>query len=239
MRTIRINMGVRFAQPVVHRRGVRITSAESPCRCVCFGAKWGNEASTSHGQVSQNAFLFSSLPPALPRTPSQAMTSPMLFAPTGLRELSDGTLQQVLTHWRSAIQQGNEHYQRMAPGSLAQALSLFQDALLMADVLFEQWPDADVAMAAYVVSHHNLADTLLRLDETDDAATHLCVAHERLERLRDDSTQPVLRRNAAGRHLSRTLAELERFAQHHGSLLLARCMSEHLLAQQVPSGALH
>lgn len=163
----------------------------------------------------------------------------MLSARPGPHDLSDGTLQQVLTHWRNTIQQGNEHYRLTAPGSLAQALSLFQDALLMADVLLEQWPDADVAMAAYVVSHHNLADTLLRLDETDEAATHLCLAHERLERLRDDFTQPLTRRNAAGRHLSRTLAELERFAHQHGSLLLARCMSEHLLAQQVPRGVLH
>lgn len=166
------------------------------------------------------------------------MTS-MLSIHAGQHDLSDGTLQQLLTHWRSTIQQGNEHYRRMAPGSLAQALSLFQDALLMADVLFDQWPDADVALAAYVVSHHNLADTLLHLDETDEAATHLCVAHERLERLRDDTTQPCSRRDAAERHMMRTLAELERFAHRHGSLLLARCMSEHLLAQQVPAGTVH
>lgn len=167
------------------------------------------------------------------------MTSSMLSVQPRLHDLSDGTLQQVLTHWRSTIQQGNEHYRLVSPGSLARALSLFQDALLMADVLFEQWPDADVALAAYVVSHHNLADTLLRLDETDEAATHLCVAHERLERLRDDLSQPASRRDAAERHLARTLAELERFAHRHGSLLLARRMSEHLLAQQMPRGVLH
>ena len=166
------------------------------------------------------------------------MTS-MLHAQTHLHDLPEGTLQQVLTHWRSTIQQGNEHYQRLAPGSLAQALSLFQDALLMADVLFEQWPDADVALAAYVVSQHNLADTLLRLDEADEAATHLCVAHERLERLRDDTAQPHSRRDAAERHMARTMAELERFAHRHGSLLLARRMSEHLLSQQMPRGVLH
>ncbi|HIV70697.1 MAG TPA: hypothetical protein H9903_07195 [Candidatus Aquabacterium excrementipullorum] len=166
------------------------------------------------------------------------MTS-LLTARPGLHDLSDGTLQQVLAHWRRTIQLGNEHYQHLAPGSLALALSLFQDALLMADVLLEQWPDADVAFAAYVVSHHNLADTLLQLDETDEAATHLCVAHERLERLRDDPGQPASRRDAAERHLVRTLAELERFAHRHGSLLLARRMSEHLLSQQMPRGVLH
>jgi hypothetical protein len=167
------------------------------------------------------------------------MTSPAHFAQPSLHDLPDGTLQQVLMHWRSTIQQGNEHYRLMAPGSLTQALSLFQDALLMADVLLEQWPDADVAMAAYVVSHHNLADTLLRMDEADEAATHLCVAHERLERLRDDFSQPASRRHAAERHLARTMAELERFAHQHGGLLLARCMSEHLLAQQMPRSVLH
>lgn len=204
----------------------------------CFGAKWGNEAALVAMRLSQNAFPFV-FATSLAANAATPMTSPMPSARAGLHDLSDGTLQQVLTHWRRTIQQGNEHYQRVAPGALTQALSLFQDALLMADVLLEQWPDADVAMAAYVVSHHNLADTLLRLDEADEAATHLCVAHERLERLRDDFTQPLSRRDAAERHLSRTLAELERFAHQHGSLLLARCMSEQLLAQQVPRGVLH
>ena len=38
-------------------------------------------------------------------------------------------------------------------------------AMPLAQVLFERWSDADEAVAACVISHHNLADLHLRLNQ--------------------------------------------------------------------------
>lgn len=61
-----------------------------------------------------------------------------------------------------------------------QALDHYQQALWLARQQFACWPDADEAVAALVVAHHNLADLLVAMTLPDRAAYMLCHVHDGL-----------------------------------------------------------
>lgn len=139
----------------------------------------------------------------------------------------------ALHQWRHVIAHGNRCYQLQA---WIEARNCYQQALAIAEGLMLAWPEPDIGMSVLVVSHHNLADTCLQLDQLDDAAGHLCSAHEQLQRVAQDPGASVDQQQAALRHQHRTLQELMRFAQRHVqacpcSLRVARHISEHLIAR--------
>jgi len=83
-------------------------------------------------------------------------------------------------------------------------------------VLFERWANADEAVAACVISHHNLADLHLRLNQPEESAEYLCAIHQRLlQALQDQRLSPQLR-DAALRQSSKTYVELLNFISDHG-----------------------
>ena len=89
-------------------------------------------------------------------------------------------------------------------------------ALALAQVLFERWADADEAVAACVISHHNLADLHLRLNQPEESAEYLCAIHQRLlQTMQDPRLNPQLR-EAALRQSSKTYVELLNFISDHG-----------------------
>ncbi|MNY55644.1 hypothetical protein D3C86_1916390 [compost metagenome] len=83
-------------------------------------------------------------------------------------------------------------------------------------MLFERWADADEAVAACVISHHNLADLHLRLNQPEESAEYLCAIHQRLLQTMQDPRLPQALREAALRQSSKTYVELLNFISEHG-----------------------
>ena len=118
-----------------------------------------------------------------------------------------------MQHWRQTIERGNRCFER---GELIDAREHYLQALALAHVLFERWADADEAVAAWVVSNHNLADLHLHLNQPEESAQYLCAAHQHLlSAARDPRLKPALS-EAALRHSSRTYAQLLGFISEHG-----------------------
>ncbi|MBD8602331.1 hypothetical protein IFT80_06770 [Pseudomonas sp. CFBP 8771] len=118
-----------------------------------------------------------------------------------------------MQHWKRITETANASFVR---GELIEAREHYLQALAWAQVLFERWADVDEAVAACVISHHNLADLHLQLHQPEESAEYLCAIHERLLQAAQDSRlQPALR-DAALRHASKTYAELLGFTRQHG-----------------------
>ena len=65
-----------------------------------------------------------------------------------------------MEHWKRTIERANRCFML---GELIDAREAYLQALALAQVLFERWADADEAVAALVVAHHNLADLLVAM----------------------------------------------------------------------------
>ncbi|TBV04095.1 hypothetical protein [Phytopseudomonas dryadis] len=119
-----------------------------------------------------------------------------------------------MEHWQRTIEAGNRYF---AEGSWVEAREQYLQALALAQVLFERWRDADAAVAALVVSQHNLADLQLMLGHPEEAAEHLCACHEHLLRsMANQRLAPALRQ-AALNHSRRTYTSLLNFIAEHGA----------------------
>ncbi|WP_051231765.1 tetratricopeptide repeat protein [Stutzerimonas azotifigens] len=118
-----------------------------------------------------------------------------------------------MEHWKDMIAAGNRHFQL---GDWVEARELYLQALALALTLFERWPDADEAVAALVVSHHNLADLHLRLGQPEESAEYLCACHERLLRSMADPHLGEGLRQAALRHSRETYVALLSFTTEQG-----------------------
>lgn len=118
-----------------------------------------------------------------------------------------------MEQWKRTIEQANRCFNR---GDLVDARELYLQALALAQVLFERWLDVDEAVAAFVISHHNLADLHLALGQPEESAEYLCAVHEHLLRaIQDPRLIPPLRQ-AALRHSSKTYTELLGFISDYG-----------------------
>jgi hypothetical protein len=80
----------------------------------------------------------------------------------------------------------------------------------------ERWKVPDEAVAAFVISHHNLADLHLALKQPEESAEYLCAAHQRLLRVIQDAHLNPALRQAAFNHSHKTYAELLGFINEHG-----------------------
>ena len=143
-----------------------------------------------------------------------------------------------MEHWKSTIERANRCF---AAGELVDAREHYLQALALAQVLFERWSDADEAVAACVISHHNLAALHLRLNQPEESVEYLCAIHQRLlHTLQNDRLVPALR-EAALRHSSKTYVELLNFISEHGeyprsNLLLKNNVAQTTLERSVHSG---
>ena len=118
-----------------------------------------------------------------------------------------------MQHWTRTIEIANRCF---AQGELVDAREHYLQALAWAQVLFERWRDVDEAVAACVISHHNLADLHLRLNQPEESAEYLCAIHQRLLQAAQDKRLSPELRQAALRHSSKTYAELLNFISEHG-----------------------
>lgn len=119
-----------------------------------------------------------------------------------------------MEHWKSTIEAGNRCF---AEGDWVQARELYLLALAEAQVLFGRWRDHNMAVAAFVISHHNLADLHLMLGQPEEAAENLCASHERLLQTLGNDELPEVLREAALHHSRRTYLELLQFIAEHGA----------------------
>lgn len=118
-----------------------------------------------------------------------------------------------MEHWKRTIVKANSCFNA---GELIEARELYLQALALAQVLFERWSVADEAVAAFVISHHNLADLHLALKQPEESAEYLCSAHQRLLlAIQTPRLSPALRQ-AAFNHSHKTYAELLGFINEHG-----------------------
>lgn len=117
-----------------------------------------------------------------------------------------------MEQWRRATLEGNQAYESCDfPGALAQ----YRRALQLADRLWGRPYDPGAAVAALVVSHHNLAQLHERLQQSEAAASHICAAHETLHRKALDPDVAEAWREAAWQHSRVTYAELLAFLRRH------------------------
>ncbi|OZI72526.1 hypothetical protein [Bordetella genomosp. 2] len=114
--------------------------------------------------------------------------------------------------WQRATLRGNR---ALARGDAAAALLQYRAALSLADTLPGRALDADAAVAALVVSHHNLAELHERAGRFDQAAAHFGQAHELLHEMGLDVALEPRWREAAWRHGRVTYAELLQFLRRH------------------------
>ncbi|WP_130871988.1 hypothetical protein [Pseudomonas bubulae] len=120
-----------------------------------------------------------------------------------------------MDHWKRTIERANRCF---AEGELVDAREHYLQALALAlaQVLFERWSDADEAVAACVISHHNLADLHLRLNQPEESVEYLCAIHQRLLQTMQNARLPTALREAALRQSSKTYVELLNFISEYG-----------------------
>ncbi len=119
-----------------------------------------------------------------------------------------------MEHWKRTISAGNRCF---SCGELIEARELYLQAIAQAQILFERWPIADEAVAALVISHHNLADVHLMLGQPEETAEHLCASHERLLSAIGDAGLPDSLRESALRHSRTTYTSLLEFIGEYGA----------------------
>jgi tetratricopeptide (TPR) repeat protein len=153
-----------------------------------------------------------------------------------------------MDEWKKLICRGNRDFEQ---GRLQAAGSSYQAALEEAERCLAQhaaepggagrgccYLDALAAVAAYVVTQHNLADLCVRLDRAEDAAAHLLAAHERLARIIDDASLPWSLRAAAVRNSTRARQAMLSFADEHAEAGLT-CAIEQRITHMPSSPLLH
>jgi hypothetical protein len=118
-----------------------------------------------------------------------------------------------MEQWKRTILSGNDCFNR---GDLIDARELYLQALALAQVLFDRWNVADEAVAALVISHHNLADLHLSLGQPEESSEYLCAVHERLLKVIQHPQMASALRQAALRQSTKTYSELLGFVGQYG-----------------------
>ncbi|WP_245587210.1 hypothetical protein [Comamonas composti] len=121
-----------------------------------------------------------------------------------------------LSAWEELARQATQHLQTQPPQSV---LPLLFEAQHMAQRLMAS-PQLDVhpdhCLAAWVVSHHNLADVLSQCGQQPLALEYLCDAHLGLADLAERHASAMVQQ-AALRHLRETRAALLLWQRQHGT----------------------
>ena len=137
-----------------------------------------------------------------------------------------------MEHWKRTIERANRCFNQ---GELVDAREHYLQALALAQVLFERWSDADEAVAAFVISHHNLADLHLRLNQPEESAEYLCAVHQHLLQTLQDERLALELRQAALRQSSKTYVELLNFIGEHGEYPRTHRLLESRAASSAPT----
>lgn len=127
--------------------------------------------------------------------------------------------------WEELAKQSIDLFRR---GELVRALAVCEAARVFVLTHFNRWPSPDEALAAALVSHFNLADTQARSGWLPEASATLCHAHGSLLAVINDAQAHPALRQAAARHMRRTLFALTQFQWVHGEHPeIARLLHQH------------
>jgi hypothetical protein len=149
-----------------------------------------------------------------------------------------------MDQWKKLICRGNRCFEL---ARLGEAGTIYEAALAEADLCIDsqaaeasccRYLDAVAAVAAYVVTRHNLADLCLRLDRPEEAAAHLLAAHARIAGIIDDGSLPWSLRAAAIRNRNRAREALAEFADQH-EIAGSTYAMERRITHMPPSPVLH
>lgn len=132
----------------------------------------------------------------------------MVQIQTRPRTIAPAVTETCLGAWQRATLRGNRALDR---GDPAAAMRQYHVALSLADTFPGRSDDADAALAALVVSHHNLVELHERAGQTESAAAHVCQAHELLYEIALDPAMTARWRDAAWQHGRVTYAALLQF----------------------------
>lgn len=138
-----------------------------------------------------------------------------------------------MEHWKRTIETGNRCFHG---GDWVAAREYYLQALAEVQLLFERWQDAETVVAAFVISHHNLADLHLMLGQPEETAENLCASHERLLQAMADDSLPKPLRAAAMRHSQRTYTELLQFIGEYGAYPRTDRLLGSMVGRAHPSG---
>lgn len=135
----------------------------------------------------------------------------------GLGAIGTPRAEESLDTWETLARRAQQHFNA---GQVESALALQMQALhvaqrLIASPLLAQHPDH--CMAAWVVSHHNLAELLTLRKQPALAIDYLCEAHQGLLALGDAASHTAQVHSAAWRHLRETHGALLQWQRQHGS----------------------
>ena len=130
--------------------------------------------------------------------------------------------------WKRLTRAGNRWYEL---GDFACARRAYLEALATAERWLTSGEPADDAVAAFVVSHQNLAEVYAGLDDCERALEHLRSAHERLMLLLKDCDDRPDLQLAALRHCNRARMEMMSFARNHG---LSMTLAEEIRPRPAP-----
>ncbi|SHL13400.1 hypothetical protein [Phytopseudomonas punonensis] len=139
-----------------------------------------------------------------------------------------------MEQWKRLIEAGNRYF---ADGCWVEAREQYLQALALAQVLFERWRDPDAAVAAFVVSQHNLADLQLMIGHPEGAAEHLCACHEHLLRCVAAPQLPPALRQAALNHSRRSYSGVLNFVAEHGAYPRTDRLLDALAPGDMPTAA--
>lgn len=122
-----------------------------------------------------------------------------------------------LNQWEQLARRAHGHFHA---GQIESALAMQMKALhvvqrLIAGPLLAE--HADHCMAAWVVSHHNLAELLALRQQPALAIEYLCEAHQGLLALGDARHHAAAVCSAAWRHMRETHSALLQWQRQHGS----------------------
>lgn len=146
--------------------------------------------------------------------PSKQQPREVVYDPQrGCGEIDGGA--HAADHWKELIVAGNRAYDC---GEYRTAQVCYRRACELSCTAFATWVgcDYDSAVAALVVSYLNLADTEVRLCNTDAAAGWLREIHERLLTLFESVHCDAELRAVAFRHANETFLAIAHFQAEHG-----------------------
>lgn len=115
--------------------------------------------------------------------------------------------------WKRLTLAGNRCFER---GDLTAARRSYQEALVCAERWLAAGDLPEEAVAAFVITHQNLAEVFLGLDDCERAFDHLRAAYGRLLRLLQDCNDRPRLQEAALRQCHRARLEMFQFARTHG-----------------------
>lgn len=141
-----------------------------------------------------------------------------------------------LASWQAQTRLGNAAFSRC---DARDALFYYRQALHIARELAGRCADADQALAALVISYHNLVDFCRQQQFLDTAANLVCSIHHQLCLIAANPECHSSWRDAALRHSKYTHRELCRYVELHGDHPKVSATLNQTMAAFCPASSRH